>query len=186
MPSDTNTVLEGQGLKKYEKIGQLGFEITTPVWSFLNVGGRYSRRIERANETGSTFDTANHAEFTQDSVILLARATLLNTPIFRFDVMAGIGGSNTKFTIATTSQNGELTKQAGFEGGFASLVANAGVSASVGFNWIYFFVEGGYEQNKIADFTRTGTISSSIQEMNLSGPYFMAGIMLDGLKGSKK
>ncbi len=185
-PKDFNTVVEGEGLAKYDKLNYLGVEITYPVLGFLNVGGRYHRRSARANVAGSTFDTDNHALITQDSVLFLARGTVFSSPIFKIDIFGGVGSSTTKFKIKTGSQDGELTKAPATENGFGSLLTSYGVSALVGYSWIYLFVEGGIEQNKISGFDRKGTVSNSFQELDMSGPYIMVGLMLDGLKGSNK
>ena len=69
---------------------------------------------------------------------------------------------------------------------FASPTGAAGLSVGIGYNNIYGFIEAGYEFNKVSAFERTGTVSNSIQEINLSGHYVTIGVMFDGIKASSK
>lgn len=179
-PSNMNQELRAQNLQEFKSISKFGAEITFPVASYLNVGIGYAKRYMSKDETDSSPSTDYQALINQDAVLLLARVPFIKTDIFRADVFAGVGGSNTTLTIKTASQDGELTKREGNDW-FASLYASYGASVAVGYKNVYFIVEGGFESNKVDSFKRNGTINGNIQTVDLSGPYVMVGLMFDGI-----
>jgi hypothetical protein len=184
-PTNLNESIEPQGLKKMELMNQFGLEITYPVNPYINIGVRYTKRTQTSVETNDDPNTDYSAKLDQDSLLLMARAPFLKTDIFRMDAFVGAGGSNTTLKIQTAGQNGELTQSAG-EGWAASPYGAAGVAASVGYKWIFFTVEAGVEYNKMTDLKRTGSVSSSIDTVDLSGGYLTIGLMMDGIPGSYK
>ena len=105
--------------------------------------------------------------------------------MLRFDVFGGAGGSNTNIKIKTASYDGELDGTAGSNWYSTPYVAT-GASLGLGFNHILLYFEGGYESNKVKDFKKTGTVNPNINTLDLSGSYFLVGIMFDGIKGYKK
>jgi hypothetical protein len=184
-PDNLNDSIEPQGLKKMEMLNQFGLEITYPVMSYLNVGVRYTKRTQTAIEDPDNSGTDYSAKLDQDSLLLVARAPFLKTDIFRLDAFVGAGGSNTTLKVKTAGQDGELTKSAG-DGWAASPYAAAGIAASVGYKWIYFTAEVGYESNKVEGFKRSGSVDDDINSLDLSGSYFVIGLMFDGIPGSFK
>jgi hypothetical protein len=184
-PTNANEGLTTQGLKKLENVTQLGLEITYPIASYLDVGARYTKRLGDSEENPADPNTDYSAKLDQDSVMLIARAPFLKSDAFRMDAFVGIGGSNTSLKIKSAGQDGELTSKAD-EGWFDSPYAAAGISASVGYKMFYLVFEGGYESNKVSSFKRSGTVSSSIDTLDLSGSYFTISLMFDGIQGSVK
>lgn len=182
---NVNNVIEPQGLKKFEGVTQLGLEITYPVLSHLEVGLRYGKKIASSDEKETDYSTDFSASIDQQAVLLLARVPFIKTDIFRVDAFAGFGGSNTTFKVKTAGQDGELSRAAE-EGWFSTPYSAVGASAAIGYKKIYFVVEGGVETNKVDGFERTGSVSSNIDSLNLSGSYFMIGLMFDGIPGSFK
>lgn len=184
-PDNLNQEMTAQGLRKFSSIGKYGVEITYPVMKSLNVGINYSRRYLSQDETDSNTTTNYEGVINQDAVLLLARAQLYKTSFMLADVFAGVGGTNTTFSMRSASQDGELTRR---ESGdwFASPVTAFGASVAFGFNNVYFFVEGGVESNKVDSFKRSGTINNNIQTINLSGNYVTVGILFDGIKATSK
>ena len=179
-PTNVNETTETQGLQKIDKSTQLGVEITYPVTSYLNLGIRYSKRIISLDENPSNEATDYYVKADQDALLLLARTTFAKSDTFRADVFAGVGGTNSTLKIKTASQDGELTSSAG-EGWANSPYAAAGISAAVGYKQFFLVFEGGYEYNKVSSFKRSGTASSAIDTMDLSGAYFTIGLMFDGI-----
>ncbi|MNT43520.1 hypothetical protein D3C72_1799970 [compost metagenome] len=119
----------------------------------------------------------------QDAFMLIARVPFVKTDIYRIDAFAGVGGTNTKLNVKTSSQDGEFTKSVG-ESWYASPYAAAGASVSVGYKFFYVVFEGGIESNKVKDLKSSGTVNSSIDTLDLSGSYFSLGLMFDGVPGS--
>ena len=179
-----NSNLKSDGMDTFVSSGQYGLEITYP-WKSLNLGVRYHKTDQVVYESPNNSATDFQGELIQDEVLLLARVPVYKQGLLYADVFAGVGGTNTSYKLHTATQNGELTKN-GPSDWFASPMAAAGVSAGVGYNNIYFFIEAGYEYNKVSSLSRTGTISNSIQDLDLSGHYVLLGLMLDGIKATTK
>lgn len=184
-PKDLNDSVEPQGIKKIDLVTTYGLEATYPVLSMVDVGVRYTKKMVNNEEDPIDLNTEYSTKIDQDAVLLLARVPFVKTGILRVDAFAGVGGTNTTVKVKTASQDGELTKKAG-TGWFAAPYAAAGVSAAAGYKNIYFVVEGGFESNKVDSFDRSGTVSASIKDLDLSGTYFTIGLMIDGLPGSTK
>lgn len=184
-PTNANEGLDAQGLKKLDKITQLGLEITYPVARYLDVGARYTKRLGDTEENPADPNTDYSSKLDQDSIMLMARVPFLKSDVFRVDAFAGVGGSNTTLKIKSASQDGELTSRAA-DGWFDSPYAAAGISAAIGYKQFYLVFEGGYESNKVSSFKRSGSVNNSIDTLDLSGGYFTVGLMFDGIPGSVK
>jgi hypothetical protein len=184
-PDDVNAVQSAEGLDPHKALIHYGVEITTPVYKILDLGFRYQRHMGRANELGSSGPTTNYSEFDQHAVQAVARVGLLRTNVFKFDLFGGVGGANTTFTISTAGQSGELKKVAASKEWLGALVGSYGASASVGYKNVFLTLEGGMEINKASDLTRSGTVSATIEKLNLSGPYILIGLMFDGITATK-
>lgn len=182
-PSEVNTELTAQGLKKIDLNNQYGVEVTFPVATYLNVGLRYSKRLISQDEESNGADTDYKIGINQDVADLIARVPFYTSDILRFDAVVGAGGSNTKYEIKSATQNGELEKKGS---PFGAAHGVAGLSFGVGKGKFYFVVEAGYEMNKVDSFERTGTINSNVGTVDLSGGYVTIGLMFDGIPISMK
>ncbi|HEY8272084.1 MAG TPA: hypothetical protein VIG33_14430 [Pseudobdellovibrionaceae bacterium] len=184
-PQNVNETIEAQSLKKMDKVSQFGFEVTYPLLNYLDVGARYTKSLVHNDENPSDINTEYSADLNQDSVLLLARIPFVKSSSVHVDVFAGFGGSNTTFKVKTASQDGEFTRKA-VDGWYASPYAAYGASVGVGYKHVFFVIEGGFETNKVDGFTRSGSASTNIETLALSGSYVSIGIMLDGVPGSVK
>lgn len=184
-PDNLNDSLEADGLEKMDGITHLGVEITYPVLKYLDVGARYTKKYTDSEENPANPATNFTAELSQDNYLLIARVPVVRSDSFRFDVFAGVGGTNTNVKLKTISQNGELTKGIG-NSWYSSPYAAAGVSVGMGFKKVYVVVEGGYEHNKVDGFKRSGNPNANIDDLDLSGGYFTIGLMFDGIPGTTK
>ncbi|MGZ3788169.1 MAG: hypothetical protein ACXVLQ_06575 [Bacteriovorax sp.] len=180
-----NTAITNEGLKKIDKTTNFGVEITFPTFRFLEPGMRYTRRTFSADENPSNSLTNYEANGTQDSILFLARVPFIRTSFFRFDFFGGIGGNNTSLKIKTATSDGELSRAAAGDW-FATPYYAAGSSLGFGFKNILLYAEGGYEANKVNKLQKSGSIGSNVSSLDLSGRYFMIGIMFDGIKGFQK
>jgi hypothetical protein len=184
-PSNLNTTLTSEGLKNIDKTVNYGVEITFPVHRFFEPGMRFTHRVLSADEN-PTNNTTNYAlDGKQESLLLMTRFPIIKSPFLRLDTFAGVGGSNTKLSIVSASHNGAFSKTA-VSDWYASPYYAFGASFGVGINSILLYCESGYEFNKVKNFTTSGTVNSNFNELNLSGSYFLIGIMFDGVKGTKK
>jgi hypothetical protein len=184
-PSNINDTITTQSLKKIENVTQYGVEILFPTFKYLELGARYTKHLSNNDENPSDTSTEYFSKIDQDAVMLMARVPFIQTDIFRADVFAGIGGTNTTVTIKNASQDGELKKTAS-EGWFGAPYSAAGASVSVGYKWIFFTMEGGYEMNKVDGFDRSGNVNSAINTLDLNGSYITIGLLFTGIPGSQK
>lgn len=182
-PKNVNESVTPQGIKKIDSASQYGVEVTYPLMKYLNVGARYTKRLINNEEDPADGSTDYSAKVDQDSVLLMARVPFVKSDLMMVDAFAGVGGTNTSLKIKTSGQNGELSRKAS-EGWFSNPYAAAGASVSVGYKQIFIVLEGGYEMNKVDGFSRTGSINSSVDTLDLSGSYITLGIVLDGVPGS--
>jgi hypothetical protein len=173
-PSELNTELTAQGLKNVDLNNQFGIEITFPTFQYLRLGLRYTHHLISQDETVSDPTTDYKAGLTQDALMGIARVPLLKTDYLHFDVFAGAGVNNSTYTEKTASQDGKLEKS-------ASPVLAAGASLALGFKQYFVFFEGGYESNKLDDMKRSGNLNSNVNSIDLSGSYFLVGLMFDGI-----
>ncbi len=174
-----NQEVTGEGIKEFGKLERYGVEITYP-WKPFEIGLSYSRRGMVKDETTSNPATDYNVNFTSDVFLFVGRYPVVKSKFARFDIFAGVGGSNTNIKFETAGQNGELSN-----GKTATPFYTYGASAAFGTKGFYFYIEGGYEHNKIDTVTRTGTVSATVQELNLAGPYAAVGILFDGVKATK-
>ena len=177
-PQDVNTELAAQNLKTLDAITQYGVEITFPVTSFLNTGLRYTKRNFKKDELNSASTTNFESELSQDAMLAVARLLVKKTDSTYFDTFIAIGGTNTDFSINSATQDSELDKKNSF---FANPIYTAGASVGVGFKKVYFVIETGYEYNLIDKLKSSGTGSTNIDKINLSGGYVTVGLMFDGI-----
>lgn len=176
-PTELNNEMTAQGLKTYGTLGKIGAEITYTAFKSVEVGFSYTKRGVLVEENPENPATAYDANLSQDIFMGVARVPFLKNKNFRMDIFAGVGGANTKLTVRTATQNGELSN-----GSSATVVYSYGASIGFGINGIYLYAEGGFDNNLVKDLTRTGTINNNVQEMNLSGPYISLGLLFDGVK----
>lgn len=184
-PDNVNNVIEPEGLKKVTGNNQFGVEATYPLHKYFDFGFRYTKHLIANDEDPSSDSTDYNINVSQDSVLFIGRVPLVQSGIFKADVFAGFGGSNTTMKIKTAAQDGELSRSAG-DGWFATPYTAAGVSLAVGYKQIYFVMEGGIETNKVTGLKRTGTVNSGIDSLDLSGSYFTIGLMFDGVTATSK
>lgn len=176
-PSEVNTELKAQDLKTIERLGWLGVEITFPTFGVLQTGLRYTRHSTKQDP--NTSGTGFYADLTQDSMQGIVRYGFLGTDNVKMDVFLGAGAGKTTYTEKFATQDGKLDKGASF-------VASGGVSLALGAKQFFLVLEGGYESNKVDGFTRSGTLNDNIKSIDMSGPYFMIGLMFDAIPIFKK
>lgn len=184
-PKDLNDELTAQSLDKMEKILFYGVEATYVAARFLNVGFRYTKRLVDVDEVGSGLNTDYSARLDQDSVMAIARLPVIRTKFFFIDAFGGYGGTNTTFKIKTASQDGELSKREANDW-FARPVLAYGGSFGIGYDKFFIAGEVGMENNKVDGFKRTGTVNNNVEEIDLSGSYFMISLIFNGVPASKK
>ncbi len=183
-PSDLNSAMSGQSLMQYSYFTAVGVEMTYPLGRMLDIGLRYTKHWQQLDEKPISTATDYFGKMNQDTVSAVARVPLVRSGMLKFDVFGAFGGTNSTFTIKTASVDGTLSKSNADDYWLASPYYAFGSSLGVGFKKFFFFVEGGYEMNKIKDLTNTGNVAS-IGTIDMSGAYLMIGVLFDGVTATK-
>ena len=183
-PTDLNQELEANSLKKIDKVVNAGVEGTFPLFRFLEPGIRLTKILARADESNASPLTEYSAEIDQTALTFVARVPFVKTSLLRVDAFAAVGGTNTTVKWKTATQDGELSRRKSSDW-FAEPYTAYGASVAVGYKKFYFVVEGGMQMNQVDDFTRTGTVNSNVNEIDLGGGYLTVGLMFDGLEAKK-
>jgi len=178
---DLDSLLTSQNFKTASLLPRAAVEISRPIFSRFEVGLRYQLRfLKRGLQGLSNEETTPFAALRQDSFQAMARVSLIQTKLLWLDVGGGIGGYNTQFEFKNTSQDGELSKSSLSDFG-ASPMYSFGASGGIGAKGFYLVGELGYERSRVTDLQASGSMPTNVQVMDLSGPYFMLGMMFDGL-----
>ncbi|MCM2321827.1 MAG: hypothetical protein NDJ90_01035 [Oligoflexia bacterium] len=183
-PTELNREMTAQGLDTFNGLTSFGVEITYPALRFLDLGMRYTRRLGMEYVSGGN-STLHYGAIGQNAILLLARVPFLRTSVFKFDIFAGAGGTNTTLEMKTPSLDGKLSKVGPAEW-FAAPTWSYGASAGLGYKKFYFFVEGGFERNVITKMASSGTMTGNVGTLDLSGRYVMLGLLFDGISASRK
>lgn len=173
-PKELNTELTAQGIKNVELNNKFGIEITFPTFEYLNLGLRYTYNLISNDETTADPNTDYLAKATQNSFLGVARVPFYKNDYVHLDVFAGVGVNNMSYSIKTASQDGKLEQS-------TIPTYAAGASASFGFKKYFVFFEGGFESNVANDLKTSGTINANVTKIDLTGSYFVIGLMFDGI-----
>lgn len=173
-PKELNTELTAQGIKNVELNNKFGVEITFPTFTYLNLGLRYSYNLISNDENPADPNTDYLAKATQNSFLGVARIPFYKNDYVHLDVFAGVGANNMTYSIKTSSQDGKLEQS-------TIPTYAAGASAAFGFKKYFIFFEGGYESNLAKDLKSSGTINTNVTKIDLTGSYFVIGLMFDGI-----
>jgi hypothetical protein len=185
-PTEINDAMTADGMGKFDMLNQMGVEISTRLVGPLDFGFRYAKRMQSVEEDPTDLTTEYKGELTQDTLQLIVRTNVLRSKILRADVFAGAGGANSSLKLKTATQDGEIHKKASSSDWYGSLITSFGATVGIGYNWVYFVVEGGLETNKVRDLKSSGATAQNIGEFDLSGGYLTVGLLFDGIKASKR
>jgi hypothetical protein len=181
---ELNEFLNSRGFDSASLLPTVGVEVTRPMGSRFEAGLRYQFRIMTRGLEGLSFSgTPPFAAFRQDTIQAVARVGMVRRKAFRADLVAGVGGNNTRFEIKNTAQDGEL-KRTSFADFVSSPMGSVGASLGFGAGKFFFVSEVGYERNRVADLVPSGALGTSIRTIDISGPYLMFGLLFDGASTS--
>ncbi len=181
--TDLNNTLSAQGLGKLSTVLRTGVEATYPVARFLDFGFRYTHLWGKRDD--SNISTGYYGELTQDSVGAILRVPLLKTKIVRADIFSEYGGTNTTFKIKSATVDGKYEK-IGPSGWFGNSMSSYGASVSVGYDKYFIAAEAGIESNVVNGLKTSGTTTTPMTSMDLSGSYISFALVFDGVKAEKR
>lgn len=182
-PQNLNLEMRAQGLKEFNSVSKIGLEFGVPINDYLDLGINYSKRYYLRDEVNSDPNTDYKANLSQDMFMLLGRVPVYASELFRVDVFAGLGGSNTKMTLKTASQDGELSRKVAGNS-YGTLMTAFGASAAIGYKKFFLYFEAGSEAHKVDGFSRSGNINNNIDTIDFSGHYLNIGLLFTGIPAS--
>jgi hypothetical protein len=182
-PKELNTNLETLSLDKVDGLIHGGIEASRPFGNHFEVGLRYSVRYHKKGESTDNPLVDYSSELNQNSMMFTARVPIVNTAVFRFETFAAYGGANTTVDVTSATQVGSYTDKK--SEWFGHSISSYGAALGVGYKRFYIYIEGGYENNKTGKLTYTGTVSQSVESIDLSGTYGVIGILINGVEPKK-
>jgi hypothetical protein len=179
-PTNLNKEMSAQSLNKIDQVLMVGAEVLHSPVKYFEWGVRYTKNYASQDEASGGSSTSYHGTLNQDSLMFITRIPYIKTNLLRADVFGAYGGTNTTFTFETASMSGDLTKR-DKNSWYAGACSAFGASVAVGYKSFYFYVEAGSTTNIVKNPTRSGTVNSNVTEIDISGPYVSAGILIDGI-----
>jgi hypothetical protein len=174
-PTELNNLGNADNVEDYKSFTGIGLEADAQLAKKFKVGTRIKGIWNSMYPPNAPNPPTSYVAISQYSAGFLGRLTLIDTENVLVDVVAELGLANTKFDVKTTSSgNGMFTKDAGF---FQRL------GATVGLGWpsVKFYIEAGQEWNKLDDIKFEGTITHNLTSLDLSGPYYVVGVIISGI-----
>ena len=170
-PEQVNTDLDAKGIEDFSTLNLFGVEFNVQPVEKFRIGLDFSKRLKFTDEN----DQEDYAKIDQDVVSLVARFSIIDTKFFIFDIFAGYGKGQTNYTTYTgspeyiTSSDGQST--------YNTELSKYGSSLAFGYSKYFVYIEGGYENNYLDTIKKEGSFHASLKEIDLSGTYFMVGIL---------
>lgn len=173
-PKDVNESFEAQHLQKVSASLLLGGELGYTLGGF-GAGIRYiNNQVSRAEEPSTPFSTYS-GSISQDVVLAMAHIPLVKKDYFHLSLTGGYGGAATRVKVKSATQRGEINAKI-----FDTPAWMSGAAIAVGHKFFFFEIEGGYMGNKATRFTRSGTISTEIEAVDMSGTYAAINLVFYG------
>lgn len=180
-PADLNAEMTTQNFKTFSTVTKYGTDITYALNNIIDVGFRYEKINQTNLESVVTANQNYQATLSQDAVLGIARGPLIKNQNLKADAFLGIGVSNTTFSMKNATQDGQLST-----GNYNSPVAEAGLTFGAGYKNVFLTFEAGYVYNKVSGLQKSGTITSSMSSIDLSGPFLTIGLAFDGITATSK
>lgn len=167
------------------KHSKLGLEALYTLFGSSGGGIRFEKKSTLRHSEADIFKTISANQY---ALSLIARLAILDTPNIRLDLFGTYGTSYTKLTFNSDNFNGTMIN--GTEGiytldGTSASPYSYGASLGLGAKGYYIYVESGIERNIIKKFKSTGTVPNAITQLDLSGPYVLLGLIIDGFPWKK-
>lgn len=173
-PTDLNNLTAADGVPAFKSMTGIGIEADGQVLPWLKIGTRIKGILTSSNRQDGPMPANSYLTFQQYSGGILTRIPLINRDFVLLDAVAELGVSNNKIDIQTTGGKGTFTKDGNF-------YQRAGGSLGIGWSSFKFYVEAGYEWNKLSGMSFEGTLTNNISSVDLSGPYTSIGIIISGV-----
>jgi hypothetical protein len=151
-----------------------GIEVNAKWKSGLKVGTRIKGIFTGSNKKDAPLPASAYYSIQQYTASLNLRWPFVNQDTYFADIFAELGLGNNTVSVKTSAGTGEWKKDAHF-------MQRAGLSLGGGSKDIKFYVEGGFEWNKINNPDFQGTLPDPQVGIDLSGSYGALGLVISGL-----
>lgn len=176
-PSDANAVLKSGGFDDLTKLATYGIQASRDVTPKFNIGLRGLIGTSRTEiENTATSSASNYTAYiirTGLSVIL--SSPLVKTEKFKAEVLTGFGSGGVSLDLRNGTQDGK------YESSSVGPTALVGAAVAFGHKYVFLRIEGGYEYVNATSLNKSGTLTSNLEKIDLSGGYFNVGLLIDGL-----
>lgn len=173
-PKDVNESFEAQHLQKVSASLLLGGELGYTLGGF-GAGIRYiNNQVSRTEEPAIPYTTYSGA-ISQDLFLAMVHIPIVRKEYFHLGLAGGYGGASTRLKVKSSTQRGEINSKL-----FDSGVSMGGAVIAVGYKFFFVEIEGGFMGNKATRFTKSGTISSEIETVDMSGTYATLNLVFYG------
>lgn len=173
-PTALNTLTAPDNVDALDSIYGIGLEADAR-YKWVKFGTRFKAVLMSKNAPNAPANSSAGLTVEQYSAGALVRVPLTEQDHFQFDVLAEIGGANTKIDVETSSAGkGTFSKEAG-------LFGRAGASVGVGWPTFKIYLEAGQEWNNLNNLKFEGNLANNVSEVDFSGPYYSVGLIFSGI-----
>lgn len=173
-PTALNNLTAADNVPAVDTIHNLGIEIGA-AYKWFKFGTKFALTAQSATPPGATFPEPGLLTINQTTAGLVGRLPLADTPNVMFDLFAEWGGVNTTIDIRTTTVGSGTLKKSG------AFYQRAGASVGFGSKDLKLYAEVGQEFNKLTGMELSGTLTTSVREVDLSGTYYSIGLIISGV-----
>lgn len=172
--TDINNLTATDGVPKLDSLTGIGIEADGRVLPWLKVGTRITGILMSASREDAPMPATSYVTVQKYAGGILGRIPIVDKEYLLFDLVTELGISNNKIEIQTNAGKGTFTKNNNF-------YQRTGVSIGIGGPSIKFLFEAGNEWNNLSGITSEGNLTNNISSVDLSGPFFAAGIIISGI-----
>ena len=168
------TLAQADGIPDLTKLTGFGLEIIGQVASRFKVGAKFKGILYGTNKEDTKNFPTDYYQVQQYTAGITGRLMIVDNDSVFWDMFAEVGTANNTVQLSTVAGKGEWSKSGDGYG-------RAGTAIGIGGALNKIFIEAGYESIKMSGAQYTGTVGSTIKDIDLSGPYVMAGLTISGL-----
>lgn len=169
-PESLNTDSATVGIEPLKSIGGFAFEVDAQLLSWVKGGVRGGGTWNKM--TNPATPEANFVAVQQSIVGGILRFSLFQSKILHFELFTEGGITSSKVDIKKGATEGNFNNN--------GVYARGGLTAAIGWDPYFLFIEGGPEWNRLENLKSEGTTSASIDAIDLGGTYAAVGIIIGG------
>ena len=170
-PASLNALTAPDNTPALDTLPSIGIEVDGR-YKWIKFGVKFGYTNTSAEPANSPFPATAYLKVSQLTAGLVGRVPIIDQPSLIFDAFAELGAADTEFTVQTISSGKAVLKKD------KNFYQRAGVSAGVGNPSIKLYVEAGQEWNKVDDLSASGTMTTTVTGVDLSGTFYAIGLII--------